>query len=39
LKTLAVKLDAWLRQESPTWKPKYPIRKDTGEPAGPPPRP
>lgn len=36
-RTLSQKADAWLRQEHPTWKPKYPIRKSDGKPAGPPP--
>jgi len=35
---LSAKIDAWLKQEHPTWKPKYPLKKDTGAPAGPPPR-
>lgn len=39
LATLAQRLDNWLQQESPTWRPKYPLRKETGEPAGPPPLP
>ncbi|MFT5129475.1 MAG: arylsulfatase A-like enzyme, partial [Rhodothermales bacterium] len=34
--SLAKKIDAWLKQEHPTWKPKYPIEKASGEPAGPP---
>jgi arylsulfatase A-like enzyme len=34
---LSGKLDAWLKQRHPTWKPKYPIDKKTGKPAGPPP--
>ena len=33
---LSRKLDAWLRQQHPTWKPKYPIDKKTGKPVGPP---
>ena len=36
-KQLSGKLDAWLKQQHPTWKPKYPIDKKTGKPAGPPP--
>ena len=36
LMTLAQRLDDWLRQDAPTWQPKYPIRKDNGQPAGPP---
>ena len=32
----AQRLDGWLRQDSRTWQPKYPIRKDNGQPAGPP---
>lgn len=39
VKVLAAKLDEWLRQDHPTWQPKYPIRKDDGKPAGPPPAP
>jgi arylsulfatase A-like enzyme len=39
LKALAWKLDGWLRQDHPTWQPKYPIRKSDGESAGPPPLP
>ena len=31
------KIQAWLSQEHPTWKPKYPITKSSGKPAGPPP--
>ena len=34
---LSVKIRAWLSQKHPTWKPKYPIAKATGQPAGPPP--
>ena len=33
---LSRKIDAWLRQEHPTWKPKFPIDKKTGKPVGPP---
>jgi arylsulfatase A-like enzyme len=36
-KRLSAKIDAWLTQEHPTWKPQYPIAKKTGKPAGPPP--
>jgi arylsulfatase A-like enzyme len=39
LAMLAARLDAWLRQKSPTWHPKYPLRKNTRQPAGPPPLP
>lgn len=39
VKTLSKKIDAWLAQEHPTWRPKYPIRKSDGKPAGPPPLP
>ncbi len=39
LKSMASKLDGWLRQEHPTWQPKYPILKETGQSAGPPPVP
>lgn len=31
------KIRDWLSQKHPTWKPKYPILKSTGKPAGPPP--
>ncbi|MDB4055291.1 sulfatase [Akkermansiaceae bacterium] len=34
---LSKKIDAWLSQQHPTWKPKYPIVKKSGESAGPPP--
>ena len=34
---LSKKIDAWLSQQHPTWKPKYPLDKKTGKPAGPPP--
>jgi arylsulfatase A-like enzyme len=30
------KIDAWLRQQHPTWQPKYPLAKETGESVGPP---
>ncbi len=30
---LASEIDAWLKQEHPTWKPKLPIDKSTGKPA------
>ncbi len=33
---LSKKLHAWLSQSHPTWKPKFPILKTTGKPAGPP---
>ncbi|MDE0863521.1 MAG: sulfatase-like hydrolase/transferase [Rubripirellula sp.] len=33
---LAGSLRSWLTQDHPTWKPKYPIVKKTGKPAGPP---
>jgi len=33
---LASKLRRWLTQDHPTWQPKYPIRKTTGKPTGPP---
>ncbi|MEP4077310.1 sulfatase [Haloferula sp.] len=36
-KTLSVKMLAWLAQEHPTWKPKYPLDKESGESVGPPP--
>ena len=34
---LSGKIHSWLTQKHPTWKPKYPIVKKTGESAGPPP--
>lgn len=34
---MSVKIRDWLSQNHPTWKPKYPILKTTGKPAGPPP--
>jgi len=36
-KALSKKMTAWLGQKHPTWKPKYPIDRKTGKPAGPPP--
>ncbi len=39
LSTLAKRLDDWLIQDSPTWQPKYPIRKEDGASAGRPPQP
>ena len=35
---LSGKINTWLTQQHPTWKPKYPIVKASGQPAGPPPR-
>ena len=35
--TLSKKINAWLTQKHPTWKPKYPIEKKSNKPAGPPP--
>jgi arylsulfatase A-like enzyme len=35
--TLSRKIKGWLSQQHPTWKPKYPIEKESGKPAGPPP--
>lgn len=35
--SLSKKIRDWLTQEHPTWKPKYPILKTSGKPAGPPP--
>ena len=35
---LAESMHAWLTKEHPTWRPKYPINKETGQPAGPPVR-
>lgn len=34
--TLSKKIKAWLEQQHPTWKPKYPLEKESGKPAGPP---
>lgn len=34
---LSKKIDTWLNQEHSTWKPKYPLVKASGQPAGPPP--
>jgi arylsulfatase A-like enzyme len=34
---LSKKINAWLSQQHPTWKPKYPLDKKTGKPVGPPP--
>jgi hypothetical protein len=34
---LSKKIRDWLTQKHPTWKPKYPIVKTSGKPAGPPP--
>ncbi len=34
---LSAKIRGWLSQNHPTWKPKYPIVKSSGKPAGPPP--
>ena len=31
---LAAEIGRWLKQEHPTWKPKLPIVKSTGKPAG-----
>ena len=31
------KIRGWLTQKHSTWRPKYPLRKTNGEPAGPPP--
>ena len=33
---LSAKIHDWLTQKHPTWKPKYPIVKASGKPAGPP---
>lgn len=35
--TLSRKVRAWLTQQHPTWKPKYPLEKESGKPVGPPP--
>ncbi|MDG1358353.1 MAG: DUF4976 domain-containing protein, partial [Akkermansiaceae bacterium] len=34
---LSNKINTWLSPKHPTWKPKYPLDKKTGKPAGPPP--
>jgi len=34
---LSRKIHAWLTQQHPTWRPKYPIEKSSGRSAGPPP--
>lgn len=34
---LSQKIHAWLGQKHSTWKPKYPLKKDDGKSAGPPP--
>lgn len=39
LRAMAMRLDAWLRQDAATWQPKYPLRKASGQPTGPPPLP
>ena len=36
-KTLSQKLGRWLDQKHPTWRPKYPLDKETGKSTGPPP--
>jgi len=36
---LSLNADKWLRQQHSTWQPAYPISKETGKPAGPPPLP
>lgn len=33
---LAQSLRTWLQQDHPTWKPKYPLNKETGQSIGPP---
>lgn len=35
---MSTKIHDWLTQEHPTWNPKFPIRKTSGESAGPPPQ-
>lgn len=35
---IADNIHSWLTQEHPTWRPKYPIIKESGEAAGPPTR-
>ncbi len=34
---LSKKIRKWLTQQHPTWKPKYPLEKESGDPVGPPP--
>ena len=34
---LSKKINAWLNQEHPTWRPKYPLDANSGQPVGPPP--
>ena len=34
--SMSKKITAWLNQEHPTWKPKFPVSKATGKPAKPP---
>jgi arylsulfatase A-like enzyme len=34
---LSKKLNAWLKQEHPTWRPKFPLDADSRRPVGPPP--
>lgn len=34
---LSAKIHTWLTQDHPTWQPRYPLEKSSGEPAGPPP--
>ena len=33
---MSQKIQAWLQQDHPTWKPKFPIDKKTGQPVAPP---
>lgn len=35
--TLSKKINDWLLQEHPTWKPKFPLEKNSGKSVGPPP--
>ncbi len=35
--TLSQKMNAWLTQEHSTWKPRFPLDKQSGRPVGPPP--
>ena len=39
LRAMAKRLDDWLRQDSASWQPKYPLREASGQPTGPPPLP
>jgi len=36
-RVLSKRIHTWLIQKHPTWKPKYPLEKESGKPVGPPP--